>query len=82
MADAKSSDPATPKIWNVHQARVNLRPTRLTLEEQHVAIPENVANIIAMYLKARPILLVYLTCSLIPGVRYRCLTECNSPVDN
>ena len=39
------------------------------------------ANINAMYLKAGPILLVCLTCSL-PGVRYRCLTECNSRVDN
>ena len=39
------------------------------------------ANINAMYSKARPILLVFLTCSL-PGVRYRCLTECNRGVDN
>ena len=55
-----------------------MRPTGLTLEEQRVPVPENVANIIAMYLKARPILFVCLTCPLIPGVRYRCLTECNS----
>ena len=63
------------------QARVNLRPTGLTMEGQLVAVPENVANINAMYLKARPILLVCLTCPL-PGVRYRCLTECNSRVYN
>ena len=48
---------------------------------QLVAVPENMANINAMYLKARPILLVCLTCSL-PGVHYRCLTECNSHEDN
>ena len=58
------------------QARVNLRPIGLTIEGQLVAVPENVANI-----NAWPILLVCLTCSL-PGVRYRCLTECNSRVDN
>ena len=63
------------------QARVSLRPTGLTIEGQLVAVPENVTNINAMYLKARPILLACLTCSL-PGVRYRCLTECNSRVDN
>ena len=34
-----------------------------------------------MYLKARPILLVCLTCSF-SVVCYRCLTECNSRVDN
>ena len=51
------------------------------MEGQLVAVPENLANINAMYSKARPILLVCLTCSL-PGVRYRCLTECNSRADN
>ena len=51
------------------------------MEGQLVAVPENVANINAMYLKSRPNLLACLTCSL-PGVRYRCLTECNSRVDN
>ena len=41
------------------------------MEAQLVAVPENVANINAMHLKARPILLVCLMC-LLPGVRYRC----------
>ena len=76
----KWNTPVHPSIYLL-QARVNLRPTGLTIEGQLVAVPENVANINAMYLKARPILLVYLTCSS-PGVRYRCLTECNSRVDN
>ena len=51
------------------------------MEGQLVAVPETWLILMQCNLKARPILSVCLTCSF-PGVRYRCLTECNSRVDN
>ena len=51
------------------------------MEGKLVAVPENVANINAMYLKARHILLVCPDVFVTWG-SYRRLTECNSHVDS